>query len=154
LLLRASGELSGTAVDVRAVVDAESAPTSGIPHAETLIRFTDAVVAGDEAALARARRSVLEELGPRELVDAAAVASNFERMVRIADATGIPLDGPLDVMSADLREDLDLSRFGASANTPAPGVGKRALGQLLRPAVHGALRLAGRLRRLSRKRWR
>jgi hypothetical protein len=142
--------MSGSAADVRAVTDATAAASSGVAHAETLVAFTEALVAEDEEALARARAEVREKLGPEELVDAAAVASNFERMVRIADATGIPLDGPLDLMSADLREELDLSRFGSSVNTPDAGTGKRVLGYAVRPVAHGALKILGAMRKRSR----
>jgi predicted transcriptional regulator len=76
------------------------------------------MVSDDEKALAPARTRVREEQGPEALVDAAAVASNFERMVRIADATGIPLDSFLDAMTVDLRAELKLARFESTANTP------------------------------------
>ncbi len=69
---------------------------SGVAHEEILLALAEAMVNGNEETLSAARTRVLEELGPAPLVDAAAVASNFERMVRIADATGIPLDDFLD----------------------------------------------------------
>jgi hypothetical protein len=135
---------------VRAVVDANAAKDSGIAHAEALVEFADAVVSGDETALAAARERVLHEMDGDSLVDAASVASNFERMVRIADSTGIPVDGPVEVMSQDLRAELELERFGSSANTPASGGARRALGSLLRPIARVALRLLGRRRARGR----
>jgi hypothetical protein len=91
--------------------------TSGVPHEDALVLFAEAMVRDDEDALVRSRQRILEELGPETLVDAAAVVSNFERMVRIADSTGIPLDSFLDEMTADIRADLNLVRF-ASAKVP------------------------------------
>jgi hypothetical protein len=135
--------MTGDDVDVRAVTEHEAAPSSGVAHAETLVAFAEAIVGDDDAALARARAEVREKLGPEALVDAAAVASNFERMVRIADSTGIPLDGPLEMMSADLRGELGLGRFGSAANTPQPSTAKRALGRALRPVASAALKLFG-----------
>ena len=44
------------------------------------------------------------------MVDAAGVTSNFERMVRIADATGIELGDRLEQGSAGVRAALDLER--------------------------------------------
>ncbi len=79
--------------------------------------FAETMVRDDEDALVRSRKRILEEMGPEALVDAAAVVSNFERMVRIADSTGIPLDSFLDQMTADIRADLNLVRF-ASAKGP------------------------------------
>ncbi len=49
-------------------------------------------------------------LGPAAMVDAGGVASNFERMVRIADATGIELGDQLEQFSADVRATLRLER--------------------------------------------
>ena len=139
--------MSGREVDVHAVTDVTAAATSGIAHAESLLAFADAVVSTDEAALGHARATVLRELGPAALVDAAAVASNFERMVRVADATGIPLDPPLVMISEPLRRDLGLDRYGAAANTPAPGLLSRALGPVVRPLAFATLRLVGWWRR-------
>jgi len=89
------------------------AATSGVPHGDALVMFAEAMVSDDADALVRSRQRILERLGPEALVDAAAVASNFERMVRIADSTGIPLDSFLDEKTADIREDLHLARFAS-----------------------------------------
>jgi hypothetical protein len=42
----------------------------------------------------------------------------FNIVDRVADATGIPLDEPLLLMSGDVRAELDLARFASAANTP------------------------------------
>jgi hypothetical protein len=44
------------------------------------------------------------------MIDAAGVASNFERMVRIADATGIELGDWFEQRSAGVRAVLELER--------------------------------------------
>ena len=108
-------------MDVGAVTGASAAEASGVAHAGALLDFADAVVGSDDAALEKVRAAALEALGGEAFVDVAAVAANFERMVRIADATGIPLDAPLDVMTHDVREELGLAAYGSSANTPAAG---------------------------------
>jgi len=120
-------------VDEAAVTDDAAAAGSGVPHAEALLAFADACVAGDEAALAAARQRLRDALGPEALVDAAAVVGNFERMTRIADATGIPLDGPVQAMTEDLRERLGVEAFGSARNTPPLGATARLLGRALRP---------------------
>ncbi len=61
---------------------------------------------------------MFEEAGNDVVVDAAAVAGNFQRMVRIADATGIPVDEPMQALSRGIQEDLDLRRFHSAQNTP------------------------------------
>ena len=53
---------------------------------------------------------MIETLGPEAMVDAAGVASNFERMVRIADSTGIELGDLLEQATADVRTVLGLER--------------------------------------------
>jgi len=53
----------------------------------------------------------------RVLVDAAGVAGNFQRMVRIADAIGIPTDDVTTESILGLRDDLDLYRFASAENT-------------------------------------
>jgi hypothetical protein len=66
-------------------------------------------------------------------VAAAAVAANFERMVRIADATGVPLDTPLDAISVEMRAELGIDRFGSAANTPRVSGPRRLFGRALAP---------------------
>jgi hypothetical protein len=130
-------------VDVAAVTDDAAAATSGIAHAEALLAFADAAVAGDEAALAAGRQRVLDALGAEALVDAAAVVGNFERMTRIADATGIPLDPPVQAMTQSLRAGLGLDAFGSARNTPPLGAVGRVLGRLLAPVAVRVFRWIG-----------
>jgi hypothetical protein len=122
------------------------ADATGVEHAEELLAFADAAVGTDDAALERARAAAVAALGPEAFVDAAAIAANFQRMVRIADGTGIPLDTSLDLMSADIRDELGLEAFGSSANTPGAGALVRTAGRVLRPLAFGALRLLGSAR--------
>ena len=78
-------------------------------HGAELVAFAEAIVTGDQT-LAQSRTTVVETLGPEAMVDAAGVASNFERMVRIADSTGIELGDRLEHASADVRDTLGLER--------------------------------------------
>ncbi len=142
MLLRASGETRGDTVDLQAVTDDEA--RSGVAHGEALTRFADAIVDADPDPIRAARERVAREMGEHAVVDAAAVAANFQRMVRIADATGIPLDKPVAIFSADLREDLGIDRFGAAANTPRVGPLLRLLGRLGQPLLRPIMRLYAR----------
>jgi hypothetical protein len=101
--------MTGKDFDLHAVTAGEVAG-SGVAHAGALVAFAEAIVGDDDEALASARADVLGEIGPEALVDAAAVASNFMRMVRIADSTGISLDAPMEVLSQDLRAELGIDR--------------------------------------------
>ncbi len=86
------------------------------------------------------------ELGPDGLLDVAAVASNFERMVRIADSTGIPLDAPVAALTSDLRDTLHLDRFESAARTRRLGRFGRGLASVLRAALPVVLRRLPRRR--------
>ncbi len=123
------------------MTDGTAAASSGVAHADALVAFTEAVLGEDDAELTRARAEALERVGPAGLVDAAAVVGNFQRMVRIADSTGIPLDAPLALTTEDLRSELGLDRFGSAANTPPPGRLARILGRALQPVLRPAMRL-------------
>ena len=138
-----SGELEGSTVDLHAVTDGKS--RSGVEHGELLVAFAEAAVAGSDAELDSARQALLDAVGPERLVDAAAVVGNFQRMVRIADSTGIPLDAPVAVLSTGMREDLGIDEFGSSANTPEPGPLARLAALAARPLLNPILRLTARM---------
>jgi hypothetical protein len=150
-MLRASVEAKGEAIDPRAVLSGPSARSAelaaAVPHAQLLSALAEAVVGRDDTALTGAREALLAAAGPECFVDAVAVAGNFERMVRIADATGIPLDAPVAALASDLREEFGLAAYRSAANTPAPGAVARLGGRLARPLIGLALRVGGRLRR-------
>jgi acetyl-CoA acetyltransferase len=99
-------------VDLHAVT--EDGRASGVAHGEALVAFAEAVVSLDVEAITRARERVIAALGVEAMVDAAAVISNFERMVRIADGTGIPLGEMLESRSRAVVEELRLDRLRSS----------------------------------------
>ncbi len=142
-----SAEISGETVGIQAVTAGNEAPESGVAHGDLLVAFTEAAVGPDDAALEEARARLLEAMGPEALVDSAGVVGNFERMVRIADSTGIPLDKTTVLLSRDLRRELGVERFGSAANTPEAGPLRRLLSRALQPAVGPLVRIAMSLRR-------
>lgn len=83
--------MSGTAVDLAAVRDGP-ADGSGVASGRELLAFADVVMRGDAPAIESARADVERALGPRGVVDAAAVMAMFNVVDRVADATGIPID--------------------------------------------------------------
>jgi hypothetical protein len=143
MLLRASSELEGGATpDLRGVTDAAS--SSGVPAGDLLTAFADATIDGDPEAIARAREAVVAELGTDATVDAAGVIGNFQRMVRIADGTGIPLDAPVKLLSAGMRAELGIDSFASAQNTPPLGAFGRLASRALQPLVRVAMkRFAG-----------
>ncbi len=142
MLLRASSEIQDQGVNLQGLV---SATDTGVIAGAALTAFADAVVQGDAEAIGRARDTVTAELGEAAMVDAAAVIANFQRMVRIADGTGIPLDEPVLMMTQNIRQDLGIDEYSASAHSPQLPVFKRLLGKLLAPVAPRLLkRLAGK----------
>ena len=81
-----------------------------IDHGQVLIAFADAIVGTDPAEITVARNALVDAMGELAMVDAAGVAANFQRMVRIADSTGIPL-GAMEDFSAEVRRELELEEF-------------------------------------------
>ncbi len=126
--------MEGKAVDLGAVTGGDAAD-SGVKHAGELVRFAEAIVGGEEDEIASARGALCSVVGDAGMIDAAAVAGNFQRMVRIADGTGIPLDTPVKLVSADLREELGIDAFGSASETSATSRFGRLAGRLMRPLV-------------------
>ena len=142
MLLRASGEATGTTVDIDAVVD-EAPDETGIPGARAIARLVDASVRNDDTALPAARARVIEELGRDALHDAAAVIGNFERMNRIADAAGIPLDGITKVFGATDGERLGFSGFANAEAGTALGRVVASIADVVAPAAFRLMAFAG-----------
>ncbi len=117
MLLRVSGQATDTDVDLDAINGAASSD-GGVAHGERLLAFTEAVMGDDSDRLRRTRAALRAVLTPEAFVDTCAVIGAFNIVDRIADATGIPLDEGLALVSGDLRQQLDLGRFASSANTP------------------------------------
>ena len=121
-------------MDVQALAD--PAVESGVPNGRALLEFASAAAgvgaggfaagagagAGTGAAaaaqLARTREALRSEMGDAGVADAAAVASNFERMVRIADAIGIELGDWMESFTEEVRADLALERLRTRPEDP------------------------------------
>ena len=108
-MLRGSSQARGDSVELRAVVDGGGVD-SQVPAGAALIRFTEAVLRGAPDP-GSARDEVVRSLGTEALIDAAGVVGNFMRMVRIADSTGIPVDGRMAEISVGIRDELNLNAF-------------------------------------------
>ena len=125
------------------ISDGSKAGDAGIEHGERLTAFADAAVSGDPAALDAARDALRDAAGSAALVDAACVIGNFQRMVRIADGTGIPLDAVVEVLSDDFRDELGIEDY-QSRRTTKSGFLRRTFGPAFRTALRTGLRVAGR----------
>jgi len=116
-MLRASAEISNTDLDLQ-LVNGTTSDNRSIEFSNELMAFATAVATRDEAELADAREKLLAASNAEVVVDAAAVAGNFQRMVRIADSTGIPVDGARMELAQPAVDALKLRRFKTAEHTP------------------------------------
>lgn len=116
------------------MVDENEIPV-GVEAGTELRAFADAVLSAEPDDIKEARSRLIEKLGEPATVDAAAVVGNFQRMVRIADSTGIPLDEPVLMVSQSIRKDLGINTFNAAVNSPPLPFFKRILGRILAPVA-------------------
>lgn len=93
-MLSWSSTEAGADVDLTAVAadHPAAAHPAGEPlpldHGAALLSFATACAQRDDAALDRAGTALVDETDLGFMVDAAAVAANFEMMTRLADSTG------------------------------------------------------------------
>lgn len=87
---------------------------SGVASGDVLIEFADAVLETDDTRLASARAALRDLVGVAGLVDSAAIVSTFNAIVRIADATGMPLSDAVLDETAGFREELGVNDFRAA----------------------------------------
>lgn len=117
MMLSLSMGTKGEEVNLTGIVSGSDEVDDRVPHGKILARFAEAVISGSDAELADARHAVITTVGGDGFVDAAAVVGNFERMVRVADATGIPLDEMATDATVELRENLGLNDYGMAGRT-------------------------------------
>lgn len=113
MLLRASSEAIGEQADLNGTIGEGD---GGVPHGNELREFAEAATRGSTE-LAATRQALLEAVGPKAFVEAAATVGIFNGLVRIADATGIPLDDRIRAATGEFRAQLGLNEFSGSANT-------------------------------------
>lgn len=108
-MLSWSGQTSGAPVDLTSIVTGEG--TGGVPFGAELLAFTDAIADWDDEELAEARERLRSTAGESFMVDAAAVAANFEMMTRVADGTGARFDDKTREARAGLTRTLHVDHW-------------------------------------------
>ena len=98
----------GLEVDLAAAL-AGDGHNSGVPDGSVLLAFADAVLGSDDGVLNDMRTNLVTEMGKAALVDAAATVASYNSIVKVADATGIPLDAETADMTADIRAELGIT---------------------------------------------
>lgn len=120
----------------------ENSNGGGVRYGLELMKFGESLATGDEAALVSSRQALLDTAGAAMLVDAAGVAANFQRMVRIADSTAIPVDDVTVAISKNVREELDLGDFHTAQNTARRTFMQRLQGIFIRAVAPFIIRRA------------
>jgi hypothetical protein len=85
-MLSWSSRQTNEQIDLTALADGRDGV--GLEHGDLLLRFASGCAGDDAATLADARRALVDATDDAFMIDAAAVAANFEMMTRLADATG------------------------------------------------------------------
>jgi hypothetical protein len=116
-MLREGIEAIGESIDLDGLTDPSCTKIEGIPNSEALLKLANAFMGTDTDALAEARAYLAKDMSQEAVVDAVGVASNFQRMVRIADSTGIPSDDVMLIMAEDLCETLGINDYVSAANS-------------------------------------
>lgn len=116
MLLGASGEAAGLAVDLETAIDATREGDAGVPAGAALLAFASA--ANQRSPELIATRESLEVLvGSEGVLEAAATVAIFNGLVRVADGTGIQLDPSMLTSTGESRASLGLDDFAGAANS-------------------------------------
>ena len=119
MMLRVSAMTTETEVDLQGVNGDSASAALGIEYGTELMSFAESLAQRDESGLARSRTALRQAAGDKVLVDAAGVAANFQRMVRIADSIGIPFDNMQSDFANSIQTELNLARFASAQHSLA-----------------------------------
>ena len=108
-MLSWSSSESGAQADLSAIVEGDG--DAGLPLGAELVAFADAIAGWDDAVLATAREALVAAAGTAFMIDAAAVAANFEMMTRVADGTGARFPAAATAARTALDERLHIGNF-------------------------------------------
>ena len=119
MMLRVSAMTTETEVDLQGVNGDAASAALGIEYGAELMSFAESLAQRDEPVLARSRTALRQAAGDKVLVDAAGVAANFQRMVRIADSIGNPFDNMQSDFANSIQTELNLARFASAQHSLA-----------------------------------
>jgi hypothetical protein len=111
-----SGDDTGQTYDLTEITNGAGEDAS-LPHGEALNAFCEAIVRRDMALIDKTRARLLDEIGEKAMVDAAATIAAFNAYPRAADATGLPLEEKKDEMTKDMRAALGLDSLSVHLRT-------------------------------------
>ena len=110
MLLRRSGNVNNKALQLEGVM-ANAETEIGVDHESILIKIAEAVFAGDAEQMAIVREEALQVLSPQALTDTIAVATGFNGITKVANATGILLDDATEQLTIEMRASTGIDEF-------------------------------------------
>lgn len=120
-MLSVSIDTTEEKIDMSGITDKACTEIIGIPHSRALLRFADAFMGKDADELSVAREMLIQEMGSEVMVEVAGIACNFQRLTRIADSTGCPVDmveGPgLRPLLEGLNEKLGINEYASEGQS-------------------------------------
>ena len=114
-MLRLSSQREGFEANLDAVMTDDADP--GVTEAALLRELTESTIQGNWSYLEELRVKAVSALGAQSTADALSVASGFNGITRVADATGIPIDGYEDDVGQRMRTATGIDKFHYSEKT-------------------------------------
>lgn len=118
-MLRASSQAEGLDANLKAVTQEDG--DAGVSCSNLLRKLTEATIEMAWDDLDSIRLEAIETIGRQSTVDALAVASGFNGIVRVADATGIPIDSYEDDVGKEIRSSIGIDEFHYSSKSSRYG---------------------------------
>ena len=84
---------------------------TGIESGELISELATSLVTRNFPKLSDDRARGIEEMGLTSTIDVLSVASGFNGITRVANATGIPLDTFVETNTVSMRQEMDIDRF-------------------------------------------
>ena len=117
MFLSSSSEAINSNLDLSNAINGSGA-LSGVPHAESLIAFTESANR-QTSNLPEVRKQLGEEVGTEGMIDAAITVSIFRSLNIAADCSGIRIDDDWATIAADLAKLTHADRFTTAENSIA-----------------------------------
>ena len=109
MLLSLSGDKTGKEYNLNAVNTPYG--LAGVEDEHWLRLVTELTMTKDWEKLTNTREEAYRIIGEQKVVDTLVVASAFNGITRVADATGIPLDNDTEKNTAQMRKDTGIQSF-------------------------------------------
>ncbi len=112
MMYQITAEVNGDKTDFSAITNAVNADCKD--ESSLISNFIDQLMQGDDATIKLARQAIDQAISSAASVEIAGLVGSFQRMNRIANATGIALDSIVNAMSGEVQRELNLRNYETS----------------------------------------